>query len=387
MPHFSGDSGMARLSRLSIGLFLCFLAGLPGPSPARAAAGGEEEFPGEQGPFEARNQFPFNLLFFQFPARAGRTLLRGEQWMAVSQTYANTFAGSEIFFSDFSPLSDSRQRLSASVVDAAQAAKPGQSLFFVDTEQGRTELRWRAGITQRFEAGVEVPFLSYRGGAFDGLIENYHRTLGFPDGGRDQYVRNLSEFALTLGGKTFFTDRTPDLYQLGDVSLLGRFQVCRSPRRDLALSAAVKLPTGDPDHLGGSGGTDFGAEVEGTQRWGRHRLHYGAGWVRTGGWSLFPRFRPADTASLLAGYEFAQRRRLSWVAQVQSQTSVFRDLEGKDPDLAQPANELLAGLKWSARDERWSFEAAFIENLFNVNNGADIGFRAGVAFRIAQRTR
>ena len=119
--------------------------------------------------------------------------------------------------------------------------------------------------------------------------------------------------------------------------------------------------------------------------WGRHRLHFAAGWVRTGQWSLFPRFRPADTGNLLAGYELVQGRRLSWVAQLQSQSTVFRGAGGADPDLSQPSTEFLGGAKWSARDDRWSFEAAFIENLFNQNNGVDIGLRAGVAFRIDPR--
>lgn len=397
---------MKAILRFSISLGLIFsavpawgtMAAASGPaseaseastaSVASLASEQSEVGPGsveEQGPFEQRNQFPFNLLFLQFPARGGRILPRGEHRVLLSQTYSNTFAGSEIFFGDFTPLSDSRQRLTASILAAAQAARPGRSLFFVDTEQGRTEIRWRAGITQRIEAGVEVPFLSYRGGSFDGFIEGYHRALGLASGGRELYVRDLTEIALTLEGDSYFSGQTPSLYQLGDISLFGRFQIVRSASLDVALSAGVKLPTGDPGRLGGSGDTDYGLEMEGTGRRGRQRLHFGAGWVRTGRWSLFSRFRPADTGTLFAAYEFVQGRRLSWVAQVQSQSTVFRGAGGADPDLSGPATEFLGGLKWSGRDDRWSFEAAFIESLFNQNNGVDIGLRAGVAFRPAPR--
>ncbi len=376
---------MTGILRVSISLVLVFFAVAAWDAaivPSRAAGEAGPGSNAEQGPFEQRNQFLFNLLFLEFPARGGKILSRGEHQVLLSQTCSNTFTGSEIFFSDFTPLSDSRQRLTASILAAALSARPGESLFFVDTEQGRTEIRWRAGIAPRIEAGVEVPFLSYRGGTFDGFIEGYHRTTGLADDGREIYVRDLTEIALTLEGDSFFAGQTPGLFQLGDVSLFGRYQAVRSASLDMALSAAVKLPTGDPDRLGGSGGTDWGLEMEGTQRRGRHRLHFAAGWVRTGRWSLFPRFRTADTGHLLAAYEFVQGRRLSWLAQVQSRSTVFR---GADGDLSQPGTELLGGLKWRARDDRWSFETAFIESLFHQNNGVDIGLRAGVAFRVAPR--
>lgn len=391
MRAFPGGSGVTGILRASISLVLVLSTVPIGGTPAIASSGASAasvaspDSAMEQGPFEERNQFPFNLIFLQFPARGGSTLPRGEHRVLLSQTYSSIFVGSDIFSGDFAPLSDSRQRLTAPILAAAQAARPGQSLFLVDTEQGRTEIRWRAGITRRIEVGVEVPFLSYRGGSFDGFIEGYHRTFGLADGGRELYVRNLTEIALTLEGDSYFTGQTPDLYQLSDVSLFGRFQVVRSASLVVALSAGVKLPTGDPDRLGGSGGTDCGLEMEGTRRWGRHRLHFGAGWVRTDRWSLFSRFRPADTGNLLAAYEFVQHRRLSWIAQVQSQSTVFRGARGADPDLSRPSTEFLGGVKWSGRDDRWSFETAFIENLFNQNNGVDIGLRAGVAFRPAPR--
>jgi uncharacterized protein DUF3187 len=369
-------------ARAAIGWALILMAAAACLPSLAAAEPGTPVLPEEQGPFEERNQFPFNLLFLEFPARGGRILARGEQELLISQTYSNTFVGSNDFFQRFDPFSDDRQRLTKPILDYAQSLRPGQSLFFVDTEQARTELRWRAGIARRFEAGLELPFLSYRGGCFDSLIEAYHRTLGLSSEGRDLYVQNLSQFAITLGGDSYFSDGTPDLYQMGDLALFGRFQMHSSSSRDLALTAAFKLPTGEPSRLGGSGATDYGLEMEGTERWGRHRLHYGAGWVRTGGWSLFPRFRPADTANLTAAYEFAHRRGLSWIAQLQTQSSVFRGGEGADPDLSQPSTEFVGGIKGSIGSGGWSYEGAFIENLFNQNNGVDIGFRAGVAYRI-----
>jgi len=352
-------------------------------SPALGALGSSSgDAPtAERGPFEERNQLPFNLLFLAFPSRGGRTLLPGEQQFLVSQTYSNTLIGSETFFTDLNPASDARQRLSPTLVALAQASHPGLSLFFLDLEHARTELRWRAGILRWLELGAEVPFLSYRGGSFDGLIESYHRGLGLPSGGRELFVRDAVEIALTLDDEIYFAGESPSLFQIGDVSLFGRIPLRRSPGGDLALSAAVKLPTGKAESLGGSGGTDYGLDLEGTWRWGRQRLHGAAGWVQAGDWSLFPRFEPASMWSLLAGYEYLSKSRLSWIAQVQSQSSVFRGLPQADPDLSRPSTELLMGLKRSSRDEAWTFEAAIIEGLFNQNNAVDIGIRTGFVRR------
>src|SRR5437867_7257272 len=73
-------------------------------SAAVAGAGPDPQL--EPGPFEERNQFLFNLLFLAFPARGGALLPAGEQEILLSQTYANTFVGSEIFFTLLDPASD-----------------------------------------------------------------------------------------------------------------------------------------------------------------------------------------------------------------------------------------------------------------------------------------
>jgi hypothetical protein len=143
----------------------------------------------------------------------------------------------------------------------------------------------------------------------------------------------------------------------------------------------VKLPTGDPETLAGSGSLDAGVEAEGTVRWGRQRLHGSAGWVHTGDWSLFPNFDPADLWNFGASYEFACSRRLSWIGQLQTQSSVFRGHADVDGSLADFSTEILAGAKWQGSAGRWSFQTALLENIFDQNNGVDVGMLAGFAVR------
>lgn len=344
---------------------------------------GEPEPPQlESGPLAERNQFLFNLLFLAFPASGGDLLEPGERRILVRQVYANTFVGSAPFRSDPMPASGGRQRLTASRVAAEQARRPGESLFFVDTEQGRTSLMVWAGVSRRFETAIEIPFLSYRGGAFDGPIEAYHNGLNLANGGREFYVRNQTQIALTLGEDSLMADGSPARFEPGDLSLFGRFSVLRKPRASLAVALGVKFPTGDAERLAGSGGTDVGIDVEGTVREGRRRLYLAASWVRTGEWSLFPRFDPADPKGFLVGYEFAPRDSFSWILQIATQTTVFRGQAASD--LSTLTTEVLAGARWN-RPGIWFFEAAFIENLFQQNNGIDIGARVGAGLRLGRR--
>ena len=326
--------------------------------------------PREQGPFTERNQFPFNLLFLAFPARGGAVLPKGSMELVVAEDYANTFSGSEVFTFISPP---ERIRLTPSSVDAAQAADPGQDLFFVDTEQSRTSVSCRWGATRWIEVDLEIPFLSYRGGFLDSVIEGYHDSVGLGNGSREFYDQDIVQMVLTLGTDRYFADRSPSTFRLGDMALVGRFAILDVPRGAAAVSVGLKIPTGDPERLGGSGSLDEGLEVEGTLRSGRQRVHLSAGWVHTGNWDLFPDFRPADLWSFGASYEYARNARLSWIGQLQTQSSVFRGHEDADASLADTSTEFLAGARWEGAAGRWFFQAAFIENLFNQNNGVDIG--------------
>ena len=349
-------------------------------SGGAALAAEAEPSPPEQGPFTERNQFPFNLLFLAFPARGGAVLAPHAKELLVVTDYANTFAGSDVFTSF---TTDERVRLTSTSVDTAQSMEPGEDLFFVDTEQDRTALIYRWGTSRHIEVDVEIPFLSYRGGMFDPAIEWYHRNFGLANGGRDLYVQDIVQMVLTLDHDEYFMDHSPSTFEIGDVSLIGRFPLADAPRGAAALSVGMKFPTGDPESLGGSGSLDAGLELEGTLRWGRQRLHGSAGWVHAGNWSLFPKFHPADLWNLGASYEFAWSPRLSWIGQLQTQSSVFRGSADVSGALADFSTEILVGAKWQGSAGRWCFQTALLENIFDQNNGVDVGMLAGFAVRFS----
>jgi len=331
-----------------------------------------------QGPFTERNQFPFNLLFFSFPFRSGFLLPPHTFEIEVVTAYANTFAQSDVFTS---LATNERVRLTPDAVEAARFLEPGDDLFFMDTEQDRTAFSARFGTARRIEVDIEIPVLSYRGGMFDPAIEGYHRTFGLANGGRDLYEQNIVQMALTIGNDQYFSDRSPSTLQLGDISLTARFALRESGRGALAASVALKLPTGDAETLGGSGSLDAGADLEGTLVWERQQLHLSGGWVHVGSWTLFPKFNPSDIWSAGAAYEYVRSDRLSWIGQLQTQASVFRGHAAADGALAKLSTEMLVGARWSGAQDRWRFQTALIENVFEQNNGVDVGILAGFTVR------
>ncbi|PYQ11501.1 MAG: hypothetical protein DMH00_08065 [Acidobacteria bacterium] len=370
-----GEVKRARVSFLVKG-------GMSGLLLFSSAIAGPNVFAGEsreQGPFSERNQFPFNLLFLAFPARGGSILPQGERELLAVEAYANTFAGSDILTS-FN--TGERERLTPSMLALAQSRLPGTSLFFVDTEQSRTALIYRVGALRRFELDVEVPLLSYRGGILDSAIEGYHRNNRLGNGGRENYQQDVVQVALTLGSDQYFAARSPSSLEIGDTLLTGRYSLVENHRGSLAVSAGLKLPTGSTADLGGSGSMDEGMELEGTLRQGKQRLHLIAGWVHPGKWALFPDFNPSDLVNFGVSYEFAHSGRISWIGQLQTQSSVFRGQRGSDGYLADYSTEILAGVKWQGVKRHCFFETAVIENIFNQNNGVDIGFMTSLGVRL-----
>lgn len=133
--------------------------------------------------------------------------------------------------------------------------------ILLDGESTRFALEARYGIGDRFEAGVQIPFLWVSGGFLDGFLEGYHSTFGFPRGGRDQAPRNrlLYRYEKDNVEKLKLEGASSGL---GDISLTGGWQIVRSASWAAALRGSLKFPTG-ASGLRGSGSTDAALWVTG----------------------------------------------------------------------------------------------------------------------------
>lgn len=182
-------------------------------------------------PFNTRNQSPLIAIYGLPPAGEARVLPKGRFQTTFSADIANNF-----------------------VID-----QNARESILLDGETYRFNLALRSAITDRFEIGIEVPYVCHEGGFLDSFIEGWHAFFGLPNGGRDQNPRNRLTYRYIKGGQQKI-DLSQSASGLGDIRLLGAWQLYRrggDSRGAVALRGSLKLPTGGSSRLLGSGSTDL----------------------------------------------------------------------------------------------------------------------------------
>lgn len=139
------------------------------------------------------------------------------------------------------------------------------TLAFFDGETTYLTYGVRQAFAQRWEWGLEVPYVIQHGGYLDSAIDGFHDLFGFDDNGRNAAKRNRIDYFISDGGKVYvqFNDEKRGW---GDLRVSGGYQLRREPARSLAVRVLVKLPTGEIDKLTGSEGTDVAAWLDYTDR-------------------------------------------------------------------------------------------------------------------------
>ena len=211
-------------NRFSYYTFIAFLFLLALPSSSRA----DDLL---SAPFFIRNQSPIIQIFGLPPAEGGQITPSGRTKLRLVMDVANNFT----------------------------ADKSAQESVMFDGETSRITFSLRHGFGDNWEAGIDIPVVSHRGGMLDGLIENWHSAFGLPQGGRDDAPRNRLDYSYRQDGEeNGALDFSNSGTGLGDTSLYLAYQLLHdtSSRRYMALRGGIKFPTGDADNLRGSGGTD-----------------------------------------------------------------------------------------------------------------------------------
>jgi hypothetical protein len=135
----------------------------------------------------------------------------------------------------------------------------GREKIVLDGESYRWMFVGRYGIAKGIEVGVEIPYIVQGGGFLDSFIEGYHDTFGFPPGLRDQSPSGRLVYQYQRNGINKINVDTSGS-GLGDLRLTTAFQFYPKKNQNptaATLRASLKLPTGNSDHLYGSGSTDL----------------------------------------------------------------------------------------------------------------------------------
>lgn len=150
-----------------------------------------------------------------------------------------------------------RFQLAYEVANTLIVETRGSEMMLLDGESRRMTLRLGYSPRPDIELGVELPYVSYSGGFLDSFIESWHDAFGLPNGDRDKFRQDQLTYYYRRGPDVLLDLATP-VSGPGDVRLTGARQLARNADgTNLALRASLKLPTGEPDELRGSGATDL----------------------------------------------------------------------------------------------------------------------------------
>ncbi len=148
----------------------------------------------------------------------------------------------------------SEWRTSADLANYYAFDSRGPEQITVDGETRRFVVAMRRGAGDGLEYGFELPYVRQSGGGLDHFIERWHDWGGFPNGGREFAPRNRLLIEYQRNGVPLVLLRDPGEGP-GDAKLFAARQLM-SDAPDVALRAALKLPTGDSAGLRGSGAAD-----------------------------------------------------------------------------------------------------------------------------------
>ena len=222
----------------------------------RAAQGQAAENPlylSPRGPIPIRNMRPYNLLFLQFLPDSGDTLASRQN----------------------------RFRLQLDVANNMLIPRPSEGATVIeDNETQRLSLDWRRGLGRQTEIGINAALLWRNSGFTDGLIQAYHDLIGYASSQRDipqgraSYPQYRSLLQVTdATGNTLIQQGSA--FGLGETTVTLKRGLIRQNRRSaLAARFGLKLPTGNPNALLGSGSFDAGLSFDARYGVGRDIILY-----------------------------------------------------------------------------------------------------------------
>lgn len=275
-----------------------------GLAPAAGAARADDTIvTSGRGPIQLRNMRPYNLLFLQFMPESGDVLASGAGSLSFQWDAANNML----------------------------IPSPNQGATVVeDNEYERFLFSWRKGLGRQLELGVFVPILWRNGGFMDGLLSGWHSLWGFPGRGdddvlgRDAYPKYRSILRVVDSSGNTRIDQG-NAFGPGDVSVTLKSSLIRTtPRAALAARLGLKLPTGNPTVLLGSGNADVGLSLDARYSVGRDVILYlNAGGILMGKASHAPGAQSRMTEGMI-GVEYRPNRRDSFHLQVDANSMALR---------------------------------------------------------------
>lgn len=249
--------------------------------------------------------------------------------------------------------------------------------YFIDAETIQLTGKLEYAVTDRFQLGVEVPFLWRGGGTLDGPIMAFHSIIRMDQSDRKKYPRNrlLIEFNRD-DGSIYRLDESG--IGLQDIVLSSQYTFLCGGRilPAVALNLSVSLPTGHRATLYGSGGSDVGVALLLAKRFGNFYFYLNGGYVWLGNRDFVGIPLKPWKWTVFSGVEYHGWSNTSLILENIINSGIAID----DVELSQFSDELNIGLQ-HALSSHLILGVALIENLFHFKNSPDFGIHAGIDYR------
>lgn len=223
-------------------------------------------------------------------------------------------------------------RLTLDLANHADAEEWPNEKFRIDGESYYLTFSVRQRLAAWLELGVDVPLVAHSDGFMDHAIEFWHDALGVTNAKRGGPADELA-FLYERDGELLFSMDSP-ASGLGDIQFTAAVPVAtaRDDKTAVSLRASIKIPTGDPDHMFGSGAVDFalGLYVADERTWRERNLDLSvfAGALVLGDGDILPALQRNSVPYGGAAAAWHVSDRFSIVAQLYGQGSCFRtDIE------------------------------------------------------------
>lgn len=270
--------------------------------------------------------------------------------------------------------------LNTEVANVFTSSSNATSYGFFDGETTVISAGYRRPLGRRFEIGVEIPYVVQHGGHLDPWIDDFHELFGFPQGGRQDAPNNKIDYVIRSRGTTY-VDFQDSEEGFGDIRLLGGYQWLAAPDRALAVRGLVKLATGDPDKLTGSGAADGALWLDFTDRRWLSRfgmtVTLGAGLLVMGDGDIVPRDQERTAGFGHVGLGLPLSRRFTLLAQLDGHTTLI------DTGLDQVSGAALqgtVGLRFRGERRFWG-DFSLSEDLIG-NSSPDVVFQLLLGARL-----
>jgi len=151
-----------------------------------------------------------------------------------------------------------RWQMGANIANTVQSDSNsfvGDSVL-IDAETAVIRLAVEYGLTDHWNMVIDLPYIAHGKGKLDGTINQFHDIFSFPEGPRGDRPEDLFAVSYQREGQYLVNLVSPQS-EFGDMGVSLTYSLDKSWVQNLKVGAKLKVPTGDSDHLTGSGTHDI----------------------------------------------------------------------------------------------------------------------------------